>query len=641
MTTQPKPPGRERDRPRRTVVLLAIALPVLIVAYVTMILLTRPLTDGTELRLDEFLSFARNGEIRDARILERDGRITGTYTGGSYWVAYPDKESVIGAVFMRLQEAGVPLSVDQQWAKGLIGPITLLFPALIFVDAFFLMFLLMREGGGLQSFGRARTGSFGSRTTFRDVAGVEEAVEELRDVKDYLEDPEPFVQVGARVPRGVLLAGAPGCGKTLLARALAGEAQVPFYSISGSDFVEIFVGVGASRIRDLFRQAKQNAPAIVFIDELDAVGRGRQAIAVGGQDEREATLNQLLVEMDGFDHSIGVVVLAATNRLDILDSALLRPGRFDRRIVIDPPDVRGRSAILEIHCSKKPLEPGVDLDAIARRTPGFSGADLANVVNEAAILASRGGNVTITMGHFMEAVERAVAGGPERRSRIIGERERRVIALHEAGHAVVAASMREADAPSKVSIVARGQALGFTFVEPGEDRLLATRSQLVARLVTLLAGRAAEGLVSGEVSTTSGDDLAQATKLAGAMVRTLGMSERLGAVVVGPEDGDESSLLALRHSEALAAQVDEEIRRLLHDAEEQAGKALLANRRILDGLTASLLDVETVEGDDLRAHLSRVIPAAAVPGAGDPLPEKDPGAPDQGVATLRTARPRY
>ncbi|CAN5688088.1 ATP-dependent zinc metalloprotease FtsH [soil metagenome] len=612
MSTQPRRPKKQqRDRPRRTVVLLAGALPALIVTYVVLIFLSRPVTDGRELRLDEFLSFARDGAVRDSTILERDARITGTYSGGLYWVAYPDKESVIGTIFSRLQEAGVPISVDQQWAKGLIGPITLLLPALIFVDAFFLMFLLMREGGGLKSFGRARAGSIGSSTTFADVAGVEEAVEELSDVKDYLRDPEPFARVGARVPRGVLLAGAPGCGKTLLARALAGEAQVPFYSISGSDFVEIFVGVGASRIRDLFRQAKQNAPAIVFIDELDAVGRGRQAVAVGGQDEREATLNQLLVEMDGFDPSLGVVVLAATNRSDILDSALLRPGRFDRRIVIDPPDVRGRRAILEIHCRGKPMEPAVVLDVIARRTPGFSGADLANVVNEAAILASRRAEKTIGMNHLMEAVERAVAGGPERRSRIIGERERKIIALHEAGHAIVAAAMDEADAPSKVSIVARGQALGFTFVEPGEDRLLATRGQLAARLVTLLAGRAAERLLAGDVSTTAQDDLAQATRLAGSMVRTLGMSERLGAMVLQADDVDQSSLLTLRHSEALAAQVDEEVRRLLHDAEKRASAALTTNRDVLDGLTARLLEIETVEGPDLEIHLRRVLPVGA------------------------------
>ena len=593
--------------------LLGAALPVLLVAFVVVIYLSRPDTGGQELRLDEWLALVGNGDVRDATLLDQDSRIMGTYTGGSYWVAFPDREAAYSTILTALQNAGVPTRVEQQWSKTLIGPMVVLLPALIFVDAFFLLFLLMRQGG-LHTFGRARAHLVDRGTTFEDVAGVDEAVGELRDIKDYLEDPDRFLRVGARVPRGVLLAGAPGCGKTLLARALAGEAGVPFYSISGSDFVEIFVGVGASRIRDLFRRARQNAPAIVFIDELDAVGRGRQAIAVGGQDEREATLNQLLVEMDGIEQAPGLVVLAATNRPDILDTALLRPGRFDRRVVIDRPDLRGRWAILEVHVRGKPLAPDVDLEAIARKTPGFSGADLENVINEAAILASRRAQPTITMTLLHEAVERAVAG-PERRTRIIGEHERAIIATHEAGHTIVAAALPQADAPSKVSIVARGQALGYTFVEPAEERVLATRDQLTARLTTLLAGRAAERMVLGQPSTGSQDDLLHATRLAESMVRKLGMSDEMGALVLGREDEDGSQLLALQHSEAVAGEADAAIRRTLADAERSAALILQENRTLLDELVALLLETETLEGAQLELMIDRVEAASPLQSA--------------------------
>lgn len=586
--------------------LLGAALPVLLLTYGALVLFGRPSTPGTELRLDEYLFSVRDGGVRDATILDRDGRVVGTYTEGQYWVAIPDNEITSATVFGALLDAGIPTTNDPQWTKGLIGPFTTLLPALIFVDAFFLIFLLMRQGGALMAFGRARTTRGTRESSFADVAGLEEAVEELTDVKDYLEDPKSFVRMGARVPRGILLAGPPGCGKTLLARALAGEAGVPFYSISGSDFVEIFVGVGASRIRDLFRLAKEHPPAIVFIDELDAVGRGRQAVALGGQDEREATLNQLLVEMDGFDPTKGVVVVAATNRPDILDSALLRPGRFDRRVMVDRPDLRGRRAILQIHCAGKPLDPEVDLDALARRTPGFSGADLANVVNEAAILATRAGGSMIEMRHFVEGVERAVAGGPERRSRIIGEREREIIATHEAGHAVAAAALEQSDAPSKVSIVARGGALGFTFVEPEEDRFLVTRPQLTARLAMLLAGRVAEQMSFGEPSTSAQDDLLQASRIAESMVRSYGMSEGLGPFVLGTDGDDHGGLITLRYSEELAAEADREVRRLLGDAEVTARAILSANRVHVSELAARLRADETVEGEELKTVLARV-----------------------------------
>jgi cell division protease FtsH len=611
MIQSPRDPGHEPapSTPpfrRRALILLAAAIPVLVAVYVLLLLLTAPATNGRQLRLDEFRTMVQQGRVHSADVLERDVRIIGDSDSGPYWVAIP--QAVLPDVLASLQQAGVPTVVDQQWSKGLLQPLALLAPALLLVDAFLLVFLLTRGPDPLAGFGRASARlAEGSKVTFADVAGADEAVQELQEVRDFLIAPQRFSGMGARVPRGVLVSGPPGCGKTLLARAVAGEAGVPFLSISGSDFVELYVGVGAARIRDLFREAKRRAPAIVFIDELDAVGRSR--MVVGGQDEREATLNQLLVEMDGFNTSEAVVVLAATNRPDILDPALLRPGRFDRRLVVDQPDVRGRSAILRLQARGKPLEADIDLDRIARRTPGFSGADLANVMNEAALLATRRGRARIGMTELEEAIDRVLAG-PERRSRILSAAERRVIAFHEAGHALVAARLNQAEVVSKISIVSRGYMLGYTRTLLQEDRLVLGRSQLLSQLAVLHAGRAAEELGVGETSSGGQDDLLRATDLARKMVQDFGMSERLGPMALRGRDGM-TGLDPVAFSDSIQAEIDAEIRDLMQGAYQQARTILTGDEATLRALVEALMERETLEG----AELSSLLAPATVSGA--------------------------
>ncbi|HEY4670105.1 MAG TPA: ATP-dependent zinc metalloprotease FtsH [Tepidiformaceae bacterium] len=486
-----------------------------------------------------------------------------------------------------------------------------LLPFLLF-GLFLLLIMRQAQGSNSQamSFGKSRARLFtGSKVTvtFADVAGVDESKEELAEVVEFLKYPEKFAALGARIPKGVLLVGPPGTGKTLLSRAVAGEAGVPFFSISGSEFVEMFVGVGASRVRDLFDQAKKNAPCIVFVDEIDAVGRQRGAGLGGSHDEREQTLNQILVEMDGFDTGTNVIVIAATNRPDILDPALLRPGRFDRKVILDAPDVKGREAILGVHTKGKPIADDVAVQTLAKSTPGFSGADLANLVNEAAILAARRNKKIITMSEFEEAVDRVIAG-PERKSRVMSEHEKKVTAYHEGGHTVVSHFMEHHDPPHKVTIVARGMAGGYTRFLPDEESHYRTRSMFRDQLCTALAGHAAEELIFGEASTGPSNDIEQVTRIARAMVTRWGMSERLGPRTFGRSDeliflGREISETR-NYSEKIAEEIDDEVRRLIEDAQERARNVLREHRDLLDKLATVLLEVETLEGESLTKLLN-------------------------------------
>ncbi|MET0449976.1 MAG: ATP-dependent zinc metalloprotease FtsH, partial [Aeromicrobium sp.] len=475
-------------------------------------------------------------------------------------------------------------------------------PVLILVLLFLFFFNQMQGGGSrVMQFGKSKAKLISKdtpKTTFSDVAGCDEAIEELGEIKEFLQEPAKFQAVGAKIPKGVLLYGPPGTGKTLLARAVAGEAGVPFYSISGSDFVEMFVGVGASRVRDLFEQAKENAPAIVFIDEIDAVGRHRGTGMGGGHDEREQTLNQLLVEMDGFDVRGGVILIAATNRPDVLDPALLRPGRFDRQIGVEAPDLAGRTQILKVHARGKPIAPGVDLEAIGRRTPGFSGADLANVLNEAALLTARNGHKTIDSVALDEAIDRVISG-PQKRSRLMNENERRITAYHEGGHALVAAALPQSDPVHKITILPRGRALGYTMVLPDEDKYSQTRAELLDKLAYMMGGRAAEELVFHDPTTGAGNDIEKATGLARAMVTQYGMTERLGAVRLGENEGQPFLGRDIGHarnySENVAAIVDDEINKLISYAHQEAFDILHENRDVLDALVTELLEKETLD----------------------------------------------
>jgi cell division protease FtsH len=514
-----------------------------------------------------------------------------------------------------LSGSGQPNSVNLEFKDGggagpWLGLLLNLFPFLLF-GAFLLLIMRQAQGSNSQamSFGKSRARLFtGAKVTvtFMDVAGADEAKEELVEVVEFLKYPEKFAALGARIPKGVLLVGPPGTGKTLLSRAVAGEAGVPFFSISGSEFVEMFVGVGASRVRDLFEQAKKNAPCIVFVDEIDAVGRQRGAGLGGSHDEREQTLNQILVEMDGFDTGTNVIVVAATNRPDILDPALLRPGRFDRKVVLDSPDVKGREAILGVHLKGKPISDDVEPATLAKSTPGFSGADLANLVNEAAILAARRNRKTIAMGEFEEAVDRVIAG-PERKSRVMSANEKRLTAYHEGGHTVIAHFLDKHDPPHKVTIVSRGMAGGYTRFLPDEETHYRTRDMFKDQLCTALGGHAAEELIFGEASTGPSNDLEQVTRIARSMVTRWGMSERLGPRTFGRSDdlvflGREISETR-NYSEKIAEEIDDEVRRLIEEAQSRARDILQEKRDVLDKLATVLLDVETLEGEELTRLL--------------------------------------
>ena len=502
------------------------------------------------------------------------------------------------------------IKIDIQAPSSWMGVMTVLGYVLPFVLLAGIFWWIFRQAQGsnnaAMSFGKSRARMFSGdhpTVTFDDVAGAEESKEELKEVVEFLKEPQKFIQLGARIPKGVLLVGPPGTGKTLLAKAVSGEAGVPFFSISGSEFVEMFVGVGASRVRDLFEQAKRHSPCIIFVDEIDAVGRQRGAGLGGSHDEREQTLNQMLVEMDGFDTDTNVIIIAATNRPDILDPALLRPGRFDRRVMLDRPDVKGREAILRVHIKGKPIEPNIDLSILARGTPGFVGADLENTVNEAAILAARRNKKSIGQPEFQEAIERVVAG-PERKSRLISDEEKRIIAFHEAGHAIVMNAIPEADPIHKITIVGRGQAGGYTMALPEEDRILASRKKLTAEMIGLLGGRAAEEIVFDDITSGASNDIERVTKIARMMVTRLGMSNQLGTMVYGQKEeliflGREISEQR-DYSEAVAEQIDAEVRKIVDESYKKAREIIREYRDKLDAVANRLLEVETITRDEFE-----------------------------------------
>jgi len=552
------------------------------------------------------VSLINKGEVKSAKITDKNQTIQVTTNSGTLYQA--DWVSGQGLILQQeLQKQFDAGKLKEGYTVAIpssssVWSLLESFIPYIIIALFFFLILSQMQGGGsrVMNFGKSKAKLITKdtpKTTFADVAGADEAIEELQEIKEFLQNPAKFQAIGAKIPKGVLLYGPPGTGKTLLARAVAGEAGVPFYSISGSDFVEMFVGVGASRVRDLFEQAKSNAPAIVFVDEIDAVGRHRGAGLGGGHDEREQTLNQMLVELDGFDTKGGVIVIAATNRPDILDPALLRPGRFDRQIMVAQPDLAGRKGILKVHARGKPIAPDADLDVIARRTPGFTGADLANVINEAALLTARSNGKQINMASLEEAIDRVMAG-PQRKSAILSEKERKIISYHEGGHALVGHAMPNADPVHKITIIPRGRALGYTQALPTEDKVLVTRAEMRDQLAMLLGGRTAEELVFHEPTTGAANDIEKASEVARGMVTQYGMSEKLGARKFG--SGDTEPFLGMErshardYSEEIASAIDDEVRRLIESAHDEAWEVLVEYRDVLDRLVLQLLDKETL-----------------------------------------------
>jgi cell division protease FtsH len=560
---------------------------------------------------------AAQGQVKSLVIKGADGEVTDS-NGAKHAVHLPDNTEALAADLAKNDHVDVTYESANSgtyWLQVLVPNLILL----LLIGGFMYYILRQTQSGNNQamSFGRSRARMIAGdkpAVTFSDVAGVEEAKQELTEIVEFLKYPEKFVALGARIPKGVLLVGPPGTGKTLLSKAVAGEAGVPFFSISGSEFVEMFVGVGASRVRDLFDQAKKNSPCIVFVDEIDAVGRQRGAGLGGGHDEREQTLNQLLVEMDGFDTNTHVIVIAATNRPDVLDPALLRPGRFDRHVTLDRPDIKGRRAILDVHARNKPLDTTVDLDVLARQTPGFSGADLSNLINEAAILAARANKKVIGMDELEEAIARVIAG-PEKKSRRISEHEKSIIAYHEVGHALVMKSLPNCDPVHKISIVSRGMALGWTMSLPEEDRYLISRSQLIDQIAGTMGGRAAEAIVFGDITSGAADDIQRVTDTARRMVTQWGMSDKLGTVAMGVKQemvflgrdlGEQRN-----YSEEIAALIDEEVRGLVSDGYETAKRILTERRGHLELISEHLKNVETVDAAEFDALLAQEPPAAA------------------------------
>jgi cell division protease FtsH len=580
----------------------------------------------------DFLTQVQNGDVKSVTINTRDNTLNVTESDGKtkYSTGYPDNTEP--SLVAELRKNNVQqIKVKGKGGSSWLSILTYILPFLLFF-AFWIFLMNQVQGGGsrVMSFGKSRAKRLSvdsPKVTFRDVAGVDEAVEELQEIKEFLENPKKFQALGARIPKGVLLYGPPGTGKTLLARAVAGEAGVPFFSISGSDFVEMFVGVGASRVRDLFEQAKQNSPCIIFMDEIDAVGRHRGAGLGGGHDEREQTLNQLLVEMDGFEMKDNIILIAATNRPDILDPALLRPGRFDRQVVVDRPDRKGRIKILEVHTRGKPLAKSIEIGNLAGQTPGFTGADLANLVNEAALLAARDGKREITQHELEEGIMRVIAG-PEKKTRVMSEKERLVTAYHEMGHAMVAHFLENTDPVHKISIISRGQALGYTISLPTEDKFLTTRAELEDTLAMTLGGRAAEEIVFGEITTGAANDLEKVTGTAKQMVMRFGMSEKLGPRTFGHDQslpflGREFSAEP-DYSDEIAREIDDEIRRIVEDAHQRAKEVLNSHRGGLDQLSKILLERETIESEEFEQLLAGK-PEQEVFGAPEPSePEQPP-----------------
>ncbi len=612
-------------------------------------------TNGTQPpNFGRTMEYINNNAVQSVTLDQKDNSMTVVLNDPNhtkYSTGYPSNyvSTIINAVTKH--EGGAALNVQSTATSGWLSLLTYLLPFVIFIG-FWLFIMNQVQGGGskVMSFGKSRAKRMSvdsPKITFRDVAGVDEAVEELHEIKEFLENPKKFQALGARIPKGVLLYGPPGTGKTLLARAVAGEAGVPFFSISGSDFVEMFVGVGASRVRDLFEQAKQNSPCIIFMDEIDAVGRHRGAGLGGGHDEREQTLNQLLVEMDGFEMKDNIILIAATNRPDILDPALLRPGRFDRQIVVDRPDRTGRKKILEVHTRGKPLAREIDVDALAGQTPGFTGADLSNLVNEAALLAARSGKREITQIELEEGIMRVIAG-PEKKTRVMGEKERRITAYHEMGHAIVGHFLPNSDPIHKISVISRGQALGYTISLPGEDKFLTTRAELLDTMAMTLGGRAAEELVFGEITTGASNDLEKVTATAKQMVMRFGMSEKLGPRVFGHDHGQpflgREFSAEPDYSDEIAREIDLEIRRIVESAHTVARDILTEHRESLNRISEILLKRETIERDQFVALLNgdseeQVFGSEAPPPPQLPMP---PAAPERsGESPKLFPRPGY
>ncbi|MFH1820574.1 MAG: ATP-dependent zinc metalloprotease FtsH [Candidatus Nealsonbacteria bacterium] len=578
-------------------------------------LFSQPFEDETKISLTQLAEDINQGKVREINVV--GNKVDVTYQDGGKAVTNKEIESALSQSLVNYgvdQDTLRAVAIEASEERGFLywlGPISLfVFPLLIF-GVFFWLIFRQAKSGAMQAFNfsKAKAKLFGAeghdkeRIMFKDVAGLEEAKEELKEVVDFLKNPKKFLNMGARIPRGVLLMGPPGTGKTMLARAVAGEAHVPFFHISGSEFVEMFVGVGASRVRSLFETAKKSAPAIIFIDELDAVGRHRGAGLGGGHDEREQTLNQILVEMDGFERDTNVIVTAATNRPDVLDPALLRPGRFDRRVTLDLPDINDREAVLKIHSQGKPLALNVKLREIAERTPGFSGADLANLINESAILAARRNKQQIFQEEMLESIDKVLLG-PERKSHVLSMKEKEMAAFHEAGHALVATSLPDAEPIRKISIIARGQAAGYTLKLPTKERYLITKSEFLSELATLLGGYTAEKLVFNEITTGASNDLEKASSLARRLVKEYGMSEKLGPVAFGEKE--EMIFLGKgiseqrNYSEKVAAEIDEEVSRFIKNAQSQAKEILKRKRKTLDKIAKTLNQKETIEREEFE-----------------------------------------